>query len=431
MTESFCLDDYDCIGFDLDNTICNFNVPELMKLEYELLSQGLVNKGYNPKYLLKSFESGADFLQKGLTVDFEHGNIVRIGSDGTIVKACHGTKLLTDDNIIKYYGPERKWECAVSYTNDLLIAWNTQLESKIRSCLDYFDTPSVYCFANCVDAIDAVYGPQTKYNIWPDILDCLMKIFSREHFVSGEGGFFNQLKDNITKYYKKCDESVIKWLKLLKQKKTLFLITGSNVDFASFTATNSMGENWKDLFDSVVFYARKPGFFKDSRSFMGVDGLQETGPVILDASNKVKHYSQGNWKEFYDLLSTISNKKDPKILYIGDNLIQDIYTPSKYQISDTVAVVEEMTVSDEYVAFEKDPYAALLSSKIWGSFFNINVGYEKSVPSLWSKIIINYSKICIPSLVGVASNPIEHKYKTFSEDDCLSGFYPDIPLSMK
>lgn len=430
MSPSFCFDDYDCIGFDLDNTICHFNVPELMKLEYELLAHALVKKGYDPKHLLKPFETAADFILKGLTVDFERGNIVRLGSDGTIVKACHGTKLLTEDNIIKYYGPEKKWDCGISYAENPLIAWNTPLETKIRSCLDYFDSPSVYCFANCIDAVDSVYGPQTKYNVWPDILDCLVKMFTRENFANGEGGFFNQLKENIPKYYKKCDESVIEWLKLLKKKKTLFLITGSNVDFASFTATNSMGENWKDLFDAVIFYARKPGFFIDDRKFLGIEDLHETGPVTIEFANKPNLYSQGNWKEFHDLLSTLSQKNNPKFMYIGDNLIQDVYAPSKHQKFDTVALAEEVTVTEE-TDYEKDPYAATLSSKMWGSFFNINVDNGKRVPSIWMKMIKDYAKICIPSLSAVASNPIEQRYNTFSEDDDLSGFYPNVPASMK
>ena len=43
-------------------------------------------------------------------------------------------------------------------------------------------------------------------------------------------------------------------------------MTGSNVDFASFTASNSLGEKWQSLFDIVGCFARKPGLFTGALS---------------------------------------------------------------------------------------------------------------------------------------------------------------------
>ncbi len=43
-----CIDDYDCIGFDLDHTLCRYNVGNLARLVYELLADYLVSKkGYD------------------------------------------------------------------------------------------------------------------------------------------------------------------------------------------------------------------------------------------------------------------------------------------------------------------------------------------------------------------------------------------------
>ena len=54
------------------------------------------------------------------------------------------------------------------------------------------------------------------------------------------------------------------WLKMLRENgKFLYVITGSHVDFASHVASYALGEDWMDLFDIVIFFARKPSFFID------------------------------------------------------------------------------------------------------------------------------------------------------------------------
>jgi hypothetical protein len=73
-----CLDDYDCIGFDLDHTLCRYNIGPLVSLEYDLLAEFLVmKKGYDPSIRTRSIYDDADFLCKGLTLDCERGNLVR------------------------------------------------------------------------------------------------------------------------------------------------------------------------------------------------------------------------------------------------------------------------------------------------------------------------------------------------------------------
>ena len=72
-----CLDDYDCIGFDLDHTLCRYNIGPMVRLEYDLLAEFLVmKKGYDPSIRTRSITDDADFVCKGLTLDCEKGNLV-------------------------------------------------------------------------------------------------------------------------------------------------------------------------------------------------------------------------------------------------------------------------------------------------------------------------------------------------------------------
>ena len=57
--------------------------------------------------------------------------------------------------------------------------------------------------------------------------------------------------------------------------KFLYVITGSHYDFASHVASFAIGEDWKDLFDIVIFFARKPSFFVEKRPFWRLDGAVE------------------------------------------------------------------------------------------------------------------------------------------------------------
>jgi hypothetical protein len=142
-TDVFKISDYDCIGFDLDNTLVRYNISNMVKLEYELLAKYLVEeKGHSQEFLYKPYNDDIDFLQKGLILDFQRGNQLRIGPDGYIQKAAHGTKMMTDAEIVADYGDERKWEVTTEYSGNMLVAWNGPLAEKMRTLLDYFDMPS-------------------------------------------------------------------------------------------------------------------------------------------------------------------------------------------------------------------------------------------------------------------------------------------------
>lgn len=133
-TDIFKFSNYDSIGFDLDNTLLRYNVTNMMELEYNSLTKYLVEeKGYPKQYLYKPIDW--DFLQKGLILDFERGNILKLGANSQILKATHGTKLLSEDQIIEYYGNDKKWNLTTQFSKDFLVAWNGPLAECFRTTL--------------------------------------------------------------------------------------------------------------------------------------------------------------------------------------------------------------------------------------------------------------------------------------------------------
>nr|CAD7600814.1 unnamed protein product [Timema genevievae] len=425
----FRLSEYDCIGFDLDCTLLRYKLTPMVLLEYDTLSNYLVReKGHDPKYLLQPVQLDSNFLQRGLILDFQRGNVLRVGHDGAIQRASHGTREMTEDDIKACYGAHG-WDVTSEFSRNLLEGWTGPLADKMRTLGDYFDMPASLAFARIIDSVDAKEGQVVgTYSVWPDVLHGIVNMFSRDHFDKNKGGYFSELKKDPGRYIQKCSPGLVGWLKKLKESKILFLVTGSHVDFASFTSGYCLGENWRDLFHVVVCYSRKPGFFTGGRPFMKLDGIDETDTLTADMLDFGNVYSQGNWQDLYSLFARKTGKKHPRCVYIGDNTIQDIYSPARYTKCDTVAVVEEMLA-------EKRDHAdtRLLTSERWGSYFaHSSESGLNNGPSLWTDIVRRHAKICVPHLDFLAESAPDASYTTFSPDvaDHTAGFHPSCPLKV-
>ncbi|XP_014208947.1 5'-nucleotidase domain-containing protein 1 [Copidosoma floridanum] len=431
---TFRISDYDCIGFDLDSTILRYNISNLVQLEYDVITKFLVDKkGYNAKHLTEPLsQKDFDFLQKGLFLDFEKGNVVKLSPNGNVYLASHGTNILSNNDIEKYY-PNREWKIGKMFTENPLLTWNGPLSLKIRTVMDYFDMISSLVFARVVNSLDTVNGKTLQtYNIWPDILEALSDMYSREQLTRNAGWFYSELKKNPAKYIHKCHTEILAWIQKIKQKKTTYLITGSNSDFAEFTTGYAFGKCWKSLFDIIVCYAKKPAFFMEKRPFYSVKNYYEDRIVTSKELERGKIYNQGNWKELYEFFTRITDLSNPKCLYIGDNLLQDIFAPTNHANCDTIVISEEQlaekmlhhshTHSDEHV----------LNSKIWGSFFTLkdSTGYTDS---FWSHIIKKNSKLCIPQLDVITNVPLDKPLSCFVKEDNdkeLKGYHPAKPITL-
>ncbi|XP_055637582.1 5'-nucleotidase domain-containing protein 1 isoform X1 [Toxorhynchites rutilus septentrionalis] len=430
--DTFRFADYDCVGFDLDNTLLRYQIGNMMELEYEIMSKFLVEqRGYSGKYLLQAPD--IDFLQKGLIIDFERGNVLKVGPDGTIHQATHGTQKMVESEIIAYYGDEKKWEVTTEYCENMLVAWNGPLSEKMRTVLDYFDICATLLFGRIIDTLDEDSHERIgRYNIWPDVLDALVYMYSREHFGLGVGGYFQSLTEQPEKYLQKASPKVVSWLRELKKTKTTFLVTGSHIDFANFTASYALGPDWSELFDVVVGYAKKPGFFTGAKPFVGLQNAVETDPLTPSQLERNGIYSQGNWRDLTVLLERLSHKTKPRYLYIGDNLIQDVYTPSKFTKADTIAIVEEMSAEGmKNHPHNTHPDGRYLQSSFWGSYFSASSNPRSEEPSLWADIIKRHARICVPNMDEVAQYPIDYNYNSFTESvTCSDGYYPAEPMTL-
>lgn len=419
--------DYDIVGFDLDGTLLRYNLQEMTKLICSVLKDFLVKqKGYSRALLEVPFDM--DFLQKGLILDGPRGNVLKLSNEAIILRASHGTRLLTDTEIVATYGPERRWEVTNAFYNDPLSTWNGPASQQMRALLDYFDMPTALVYAQAVDIVDkeksAHYAP-SNYKVWEDLLDGLMHIYSRDNFSNDKSLYFKAMRAAPKRYILPSSDKLLGWLQELRRSgKKTFLLTGSNIDFANLTATTALGKDWRDQFDFVVTYAKKPGFFTMQRPFLMVDSEAQREVPDSELSHQAELeageiYSQGNWQQLRTTLAKLIGKeaREARALYFGDNIIQDIYTPVKYGDFDTVAIAEELFLTEQ-----KDyPFNSVLSSKFWDSYFTIG-----NTPTLWSGFIANYAQICVSSMEQMAQMPPSERIVCTN----VSGFYPSVPESL-
>ncbi|KAG8179759.1 hypothetical protein JTE90_022937 [Oedothorax gibbosus] len=404
---TFSLGDYDCIGFDLDHTLCSYHLRPLYDLIYQALASFLVNKRGYPKNLLEE-PLDVSFIQKGLVLDKQRGNILKLDCDYRIVKAAHGTKLMSPSDIERVYGAERIWESSLGIPS--LLVEKGFLREPFYVFKDYFVTPGAYICARIVDLLDDRNGkPLESYSFWKDYLNGLHYIYDKNNFSNGGGGFFPQLVKHPERYFIPRSDSVKQWLRSLRQEgKVVFLVTSSNHDSAQFIAEYALGKEWRDFFDLVVTFAKKPGFFrKEDRPFLEVKDGKVIGAVQPSSMGHHTVYTEGNFEGLLEACASLSRKKHPSLLYFGDSLMEDVYAGSKLAGCHTAAIVEEISDDEE--------------SGVWGSFFCD----RRQHPSLWARVLSEHSRVAVTDLESLVNVGVKERIPCFGSP--LSGYYPAKP----
>ncbi|XP_052530503.1 5'-nucleotidase domain-containing protein 1 isoform X2 [Tympanuchus pallidicinctus] len=442
MQQYFSLADCEVMGFDLDHTLCRYHLPESATLIYDSFAQYLVTeKGYDKDLLTLNPES-LDFCCKGLALDFEDGNFLKLAEDGTVLRASHGTRSMTSEEILEIYG-RREWKHFSTVSGML------SRSAKYYLYDNYFDLPGALLCARVVDSLDQHDG-QKKYDFWKDMVAAIQHNYKISAFKEDCGTYFPEVKNHPEKYLRRCPNSVKKWLKQLKSAgKILLLITSSHSDYCRLLCEYILGNDFEEYFDVVITNALKPGFFShtpNQRPFRTLENDEEQEALL--SLDKPGWYSQGNAIHLYELLKKMTGKLDPKVVYFGDSMHSDIFPARHYSNWETVFILEELlgdkvmvpteTESEplekkgKYEGYQpKIPYSV---SEQWGSFFVDRLpGLENAEETLvrtWScKCISTYSTIAIPSLEAIAVEMKMNKHKNVLKPRTLRTVLFSLSLS--
>jgi len=170
----------------------------------------------------------------------------------------------------------------------------------------------------------------------PDSIDALeIRTLCSEaiHFCFTQSNYYDEFKKNTGKYIYETPKNTISFLKSLQIP--LCLITNSDSPYGNMIANHAMSETWHEIFDVIMYIAKKPKFFKEGNQLLEFSpadpNIKFQEPTQVDAScvpvDKIskKFYRFGCSKQLEDYISEkIGKVSKVKILHFGDSVVSDI-----------------------------------------------------------------------------------------------------------
>lgn len=309
------------IGLDMDHTLIRYNSENFETLVYQLIKEKLVEIKHYPAAIKKLNFNYHDAI-RGLVIDCNNGNILKLSRYGAIRQSYHGTRLINFPDQQEIY---RSIYVDLGDPNYMPI----DTSFSIAFCVLYGQ------LVDLKDELDAHEMPNYQ-TIAKDVQFCVDKVHS-------DGSLKGIISKDLKKYVLK-DKVVVDGLKhFIRHGKKIFILTNSDyyytkllLDYAITPYLNE-GETWRDLFEYVITLANKPRFFYDNLRFLSVNPengsmANAEGPLFPGV------YQGGNAKKFTEHL----NISGDEILYIGDHIYGDILRLKKDCNWRTALVVEEL-----------------------------------------------------------------------------------------
>lgn len=301
------------LGFDMDHTLAIYK-RQIEDLAFEFTIEKMIDKGYPES--LREIAYDRDLAIRGLVVDKDHGNLIKIDRYKYVTDAFHGTRRLTYD--------ERK----AAYSNRRLDLANPAFHN-----LDtLFTLPEAALYAKMIDLGDAPQEPP-RWD-YRELFDDIREAIDTAH---RDGSLKAEVKSNLGAYFDPDPKLAETLARFRRAGKKVFLLTNSELTYTEAVMSFILPESddkasWKEHFDLVAVAARKPGFFAEG-----------TPMELLETGANYKLMTGGNVERLEALLGVGGEA----VLYFGDHTYGDIMKSKKFSLWRTAMVVEELAVEIE------------------------------------------------------------------------------------
>jgi len=307
------------VGYDMDYTLIHYKVEVWERRAYEYARKKLL--GHN--WPVETLQFEPEMMIRGLIVDSQLGNILKVNSFGYVKQAFHGTRPLDFEDQRRVYS-----RVVVSLSDRRFVFMNT-LFSLSEACL----------YAQLVDLLDAQKLPNALG---------YAEVYRKVRASIDEAHVEGQLKDEIMAH---PDRFVVPDpetpLALLDQRhagKKLMLITNSEWSYTRammnyvFDRFLPKGTTWRDLFNIIIVAARKPAFF-ELRSPL-FDVVSEDGLLRPNAGGMREGgiYTGGDAAAVEAALGL----EGDQILYVGDHIYGDVNVSKQLLRWRTALVLREL-----------------------------------------------------------------------------------------
>ncbi|KIZ07124.1 hypothetical protein MNEG_0828 [Monoraphidium neglectum] len=298
-----------CIGFDLDYTLIHYDVDAWEGRAYEYGVEALRQLGVPVEGL--RFDSS--LVIRGLIMDKELGNLIKVDRFGLVKRAMHGTHMMGWQDIREAYGRE---------------VVNLRNEGRWVFLNTLFSISEAVLFCQLVDRLDqgafsfgAGGGPGGSQLTYQGLYRMVAKALYRTHV---EGKLKGEIIKDPSRFVELDPDMARTLLDQRDSGKMMLLITNSDYQYTSTLMAYAYdrflpdGMTWRDLFDMVIVMARKPDFFSYNMSLYEVvteDGLMR--PVL--AAKRGGLYCGGSARMVEKALGV----EGDDILYVGDHIYTD------------------------------------------------------------------------------------------------------------
>lgn len=317
------------IGFDMDHTLVQYKREAFEALAFRETLKKFIAAGYPEELSELSFDP--NLLIRGLLVDMDRGNVLKVDGHKYVKTAFHGRKRLAKDMRHKLYNSE-------SYKAADLLSVDT-----------FFALSEVQLFTEVVDYMDRHPGKIQK--TYREVYRDLRKFIDLSH---ADGSIKTEVLANLDRFIKKDKYLAATLRQQIEAGKSLFLLTNSGWEYTeklmSFVLSDDVGpasadastgefNSWRDFFEFVVVGSGKPGFFVGSQPFYEV--LPDTGLLKIHQGPLLPGhvYHGGNAA----LLQQLTGTRGDEILFVGDHIYGDIIRSKSRLNWRTMLIVEELT----------------------------------------------------------------------------------------
>ena len=314
------MDSIRAIGFDMDYTLARYRRDRLEELAHRLAVEKLLKRGYPAA--IANFVYDPSFVIRGLTVDKQLGNILKLDRHNHPGRVYHGRHLLPQQERRALYRRER-----IRFVPPRFALIDT-----------LFSLPEMCLYANLVDYFDA-HAPGTvdTWKLFDDTRECIDESHRDNSLKSAVGADLASYVDR--------DPLLAKTLhKLRSAGKKLFLLTNSMADYTetlmAYLLDGELSEyaNWQSYFEAVVVGAAKPIFFTGQEPFVELTEIGTPMNRPVTRMEKGHLYQGGNLKDFERNMNIFGEE----ILYVGDHIYGDILRSKKTSLWRTALIVEEL-----------------------------------------------------------------------------------------
>ena len=239
---SLRFDQLEWVGFDMDYTLAIYDQQQMDQLSVGATIRKLVERGYPESLLDLEFE--LEFPVRGLIVDRELGNVIKMDRYKYVKRAYHGTRELSLEERRHHY------HAKTIDTGSERYHW---VDTLYALC-------EVTVYAAAIDHLEQRDTPVDHAALFADVRTCI-------DVAHQDGSILEAILQDPARYLHRDAELAPTLHKLRSDGKKLFLLTNSRAPYTEQMMAWLLDgalpgyASYRQYFDLIVTAARKPLFF--------------------------------------------------------------------------------------------------------------------------------------------------------------------------